>query len=104
MAVIDTKHRYAKRVVLIGEDGEPIPAVIKVDTALGYIERFDGEQKKHDDLKDENGKVTFHGKPYFMIKKDDKNVPIIIRETRKFTIKWRDDDGQLIDVPNGIIF
>lgn len=104
MAIIDIKHPHAKRVIIIDEKGDPIPAVTKVDTSLGYIERHDVEQKKHEDLKDENGNVTFPGKPYFMIKKDDKGFPIVIKETRKFTIKWRDDNGDIVDVPNGIVF
>jgi len=104
MAIIDIKHPHAKRVIVIDEKGDPIPAVIKIDTSLGYIERFDAEQKKHEDLKDENGKVTFPGKPYFMLKKDDKGNKVIIKETRKFTLKWRGDDGEIVDVPNGIVF
>lgn len=104
MAIIDIKHPHAKRVIVIDEKGEVIPAVIKIDTSLGTIERFDGTMEKHEDLKDENGNITFPGKPYFMLKKDDDGNKVLIKETRKFTIKWRDDEGQIVDVPNGIVF
>lgn len=106
MALIDIKHPHAKRIVVIDDKGEPIPAVFAVNTTDGWVKSYEVEQKKRIDLKNEKGEVTFPGEKYFMIKTRPSEKGGFEKIEKlyigKFTVKWKDDHGNVVDVPANI--